>query len=112
MENHCKLETNVYITAYSTVEDYAFIAPEVVTSNDNFTGRTKERFKHFRRVTVKKGGRVGANATIFPGKTISEYGFAAAGSVITKDVPKGKIVAGNQGKVLKDVPIEQLSKRK
>lgn len=106
--SHCKLETNVYITAYSIVEDYVFIAPGVVTSNDNFAGRTKERFNHFKGVTVKKGGRIGANATILPGKTINEDGFAAAGSVITKDVPKGKIVAGNPGKEMKDVPQEQL----
>lgn len=106
--NYCKLETNVYITAYSKVEDFVFIAPGVVTSNDNYVGRTEERFKHFKGVTVKKGGRIGAQTTILPGKVINEDGFAAAGSVITKDVPKGKIVVGNPAKVMKDVPQEQL----
>jgi UDP-3-O-[3-hydroxymyristoyl] glucosamine N-acyltransferase len=60
--SYCKLETNVYITAYSTIEDRCFIAPCVATSNDNFIGRTKERFKYFKGVTVKKGGRIGVNA--------------------------------------------------
>ncbi|GAI02384.1 unnamed protein product [marine sediment metagenome] len=38
----CKLESECYITAYSELEDYVFIAPGVVTSNDNFLGRTEE----------------------------------------------------------------------
>ncbi len=104
----CKLETNVYITAYSTLEDYVFLAPCVTTSNDNFVGRTKERFKHFKGVTIKQGGRVGANATILPGKTIGEDALVAAGAVVTHDVPARKIFAGVPAKELRDVPPEQL----
>lgn len=108
--SNCKLETNVYLTAYSEVEDNCFIAPGVVTSNDNFAARSKERFNHFKGVTIKKGGRVGAQATILPGKVIHEDGFVAAGSVVTKDVESAKIVAGNPAKVLRDVPEDQLLK--
>lgn len=108
--SNCKLETNVYLTAYSEVEDYVFIAPGVVTSNDNFAARSKERYKHFKGVTIKKGGRVGAQATILPGKVIYEDGFIAAGSVVTKDVEEAKIVAGNPAKVLRNVPEDQLLK--
>jgi len=68
----CKLETNCYITAYSEVGDYCFIAPGVHTTNDNYLGRTKERFNHFKGVTVKKGGRIGGGAVILPGKVIGE----------------------------------------
>ncbi|CDF57747.1 N-acetyltransferase [Thermobrachium celere] len=106
--SNCKLETNAYITAYSELEDYVFIAPGVVTSNDNFAARSKERFKHFKGVTIKKGGRVGAQATILPGKVIYEDGFVAAGSVVTKDVNPRQIVAGNPARYLKDVPNDQL----
>jgi len=106
----CKLETNVYLTAYSDVEDNVFIAPGVVTSNDNFASRSKERFKHFKGVTVKKGGRIGAQATILPGKVIGEDGFVAAGSVVTKDIETGKIYAGNPARFIKDVPEDQLLK--
>lgn len=108
--SNCKLETNVYLTAYSEVEDYVFIAPGVVTSNDNFAARSKERYKHFKGVTIKKGGRVGAQATILPGKVIHEDSFVAAGSVVTKDVEGAKIVAGNPARILKDVPEDQLLK--
>lgn len=108
--SNCKLETNAYLTAYSEVEDYVFIAPGVVTSNDNFAARSKERFNHFKGVTVKRGGRIGAQATILPGKVIHEDGFVAAGSLVSKDVEEGKIVAGNPAKILRDVPDDQLLK--
>jgi UDP-3-O-[3-hydroxymyristoyl] glucosamine N-acyltransferase len=106
--SYCKIETNAYITAYSTIEDECFIAPCVATSNDNYVGRTQERFKHFKGVTVKKGGRIGVNSTILPGKTIGEDALVAAGSVVTKDVPSKKIFCGTPAKNLRDVPPEQL----
>jgi len=106
--SYCKLETNVYITAYSEVEDRVFVAPCVATSNDNFVGRTKERFKHFKGVTIRKGGRIGVNATILPGKVIGEDTLVAAGALVTSDAPARKIVAGVPAKVFRDVPPEQL----
>lgn len=106
--NFCKIETNAYITAISEIGDYAFIAPCVVTSNDNFAGRGKDRAKYYKGVTVKVGGRIGANATILPGRVIGEEGFVGAGSVVTKDVNPKKIVVGNPAKEFKDVPDDQL----
>lgn len=105
---YCKLESECYITAYSTLEDRVFVAPGVVTSNDNFVGRTAERFKHFKGVTVRRGGRIGAGSVILPGITIGEDGLVAAGSVVTRDVPPRTIVLGTPAKPWRDVPAEQL----
>lgn len=105
---YCKLESECYITAYSTLEDRVFIAPGVVTSNDNFVGRTQERFKHFKGVTVKKGGRVGAGTVTLPGVTIGEDALVAAGSTVTKDVEPRMIVMGKPARPLRPVPVEQL----
>lgn len=114
IENFCtigqyvKLETNVYITAYSDIADRCFVAPCVATSNDNYVGRTEDRFKHFKGIIMKRGARVGVNATVLPGKTIGEDALVAAGALVTADVPDRKIVVGVPAKVFRDVPEEQL----
>lgn len=104
----CKIETEAYITAFSTIEDYCFIAPCVAFTNDNLLGRTEERKKHFGGPTLKRGARIGANATILPNLVIGEDSVVAAGSVVTKDVPPRMIVVGSPAKVLRPVPEEQL----
>lgn len=104
----CKLETEAYITALSEIGDYCFIAPEVTFTNDNFLGRTKDRFKYHKGVTMKNGARIGANVTVLPGITLEEDALVAAGSVVTRNVPARKIVLGNPARVWRDVPPEQL----
>lgn len=105
---NCKLETNSYITAYSNLGDHVFVAPGVITTNDNFMGRSTERFDQFKGVTVKTGGRIGANATILPGKVIEEDGTVAAASVVTRTVNKEEFVLGSPAKKFKDVDENQL----
>lgn len=114
IENYCqigdrnKFETNCYITAYSSVEDYCFVAPCVATSNDNYMARDKERFNHFKGITIKRGGRIGVNSTILPGRTIEADGTVAGGSVVSRDVESGTIVLGSPAKAFRAVPTEQL----
>ncbi len=105
---YCKLESECYVTAYSTLEDRVFVAPGVVTSNDNFVGRTAERFKHFKGVTVRRGGRIGAGSVILPGIEIGADALVAAGSVVTRDVPPKTIVLGQPARPWRAVPEEQL----
>lgn len=104
----CKVETEAYVTALSEIEDNCFIAPEVTFTNDNFLGRTKERFKYHRGVTMKRGARIGANVTVLPGITIHEDALVAAGSVVTRDVPARKIVLGAPARIWRDVRTEEL----
>lgn len=80
----------------------------VMTSNDNFLGRTKERFKHYKGVTIKDGARLGLGAVILPGIEIGEEGVVAAGSVVTKNVDPQSLVMGSPAKRIRDVAKEQL----
>lgn len=103
-----KLELGCYITALSEIGDYVFVAPMVTTTNDNYVGRSEERKKHFKGVTIKNGGRIGGNSTILPGKVIGEDALIAAGSIVTKDIPEKEIWVGTPAKFFKKVPEEQL----
>ena len=104
----CKIESNAYITAMSTIEDYCFIAPCAAFSNDNFLGRTEERKKHFKGPTLRKGSRIGAGAVLLPGLEIGQDALVAAGSVVTKNVPPRVIVMGTPAKIAREVPEDQL----
>lgn len=106
--SRCKIETEAYITALSSIGDGCFVAPEVTFTNDNFLGRTKERFKYHKGVTLLRGARVGANATFLPGVTVGEDALVAAGSLVTRDVPARMIVLGSPARPLRPVPDAQL----
>jgi UDP-2-acetamido-3-amino-2,3-dideoxy-glucuronate N-acetyltransferase len=99
-----KIESMAYIAAYSEIGDRAFVAPMVTVTNDNYVGRDKERFNHFKGVTIRRGGRVGANATTLPGAVIEEDALVAAGAVV-KHAPRGQICLGQPAKPLR--PIEE-----
>jgi acetyltransferase-like isoleucine patch superfamily enzyme len=103
-----KIQADAYITAYSTLEDNVFIAPCVVTTNDNYMGRTEKRFAELKGPTIRRGARVGGGAILCPGVEIGEEAFVGAGAVVTKNVPARKLVVGNPARVLRDVPNAEL----
>ena len=103
-----KIQAEAYITAYSTLEEHVFIAPCVVTTNDNFMGRTERRHELTKGPTIRRGARIGGGAILCPGVEIGEEAFVGAGAVITKDVPARVIVVGNPARELRGVPDDQL----
>src|SRR6185312_8082547 len=82
-----RIQAEAYITAYSTLEEDVFIAPCVVTTNDNFMGRTEQRKTAMRGPTIRRSARVGGGAILCPGIEVGEEAFVGAGAVVTKDVP-------------------------
>jgi acetyltransferase-like isoleucine patch superfamily enzyme len=102
-----KIQSGAYITAALTIEDHVFIAPCVVTTNDNFMGRTQERFKHWGGATIRRGARVGADVILLPNVEIGEEAFVAAGSIVTRDVDPRTLVMGSPAKYSRDVPKEE-----
>jgi acetyltransferase-like isoleucine patch superfamily enzyme len=103
-----KIQAHAYITAYSTLEDNVFIAPCVVTTNDNFMGRTERRRELVRGPTIRRGARVGGGAVLCPGVEIGADAYVGAGAVVTKDVPPRTVVVGNPARVIRDVPDDEL----
>ncbi|MFY4775101.1 DapH/DapD/GlmU-related protein [Metabacillus sp. RGM 3146] len=114
VENHVKIgrrvkiQSNSYITAYTELEDFVFIAPCVTTTNDNFMGRTEERFDKIKGATVKKGARVGGASIILPGITVAEETFVAAGALVTRDTEAETVVKGIPAKFLRPVDKREL----
>lgn len=103
-----KIQADAYITAYSTLEENVFVAPCVVTTNDDFMGRTERRHELVKGPTIRRGARIGGGAILCPGVEIGEEAFVGAGAVVTKDVPPRVVVVGNPARVLRDVPEDEL----
>jgi acetyltransferase-like isoleucine patch superfamily enzyme len=103
-----KIQTDVYITAYMTIEDHCFIAPCVQTTNDNFMGRTEKRHKLIRGATIRRGARVGGGAVLCPAIEIGAEAFIAAGAVVTSDAPARKVLMGVPARVVRDVYEDEL----
>jgi acetyltransferase-like isoleucine patch superfamily enzyme len=103
-----RIQANAYVTAYSTLEEDVFIAPCVVTTNDNFMGRTEARHALRRGPTVRRAARVGGGAVLLPGIEIGEEAFVGAGAVVLADVPARAVVVGNPARVIREVSEEEL----
>jgi acetyltransferase-like isoleucine patch superfamily enzyme len=103
-----KIQADAYITAYSTLEEHVFVAPCVVTTNDNWMGRTEARFGNVKGPTIRRGARIGGGAILCPAVEIGEEAFVGAGAVVTKDVAARVVVVGSPARVLRDVPDEEL----
>ena len=102
------IQAEAYITAYSTLEEHVFIAPCVVTTNDNFMGRTERRHELIKGPTIRRGARIGGGAVLLPGIEIGEEAFVGAGAVVTKNVQARMVVVGNPARVMRGVPEDEL----
>ncbi len=55
-----------------------------------------------RPIVLRDGSWVGAHSVVCPGVTVGEQAVAAAGSVVTKDIPAFEIHAGNPAKLTRN----------
>lgn len=105
-----RVQTGCYLTAHSRVEDDAFVAPGVVTTNDHTMGR-HARDRPLRGATLRRACRVGGGALLLPGVEIGEEAFVAAGALVTRDVPARGVAIGAPARVVREVPEEDLLER-
>lgn len=107
---NCKIQAFAFIPEGVIIEDEVFLGPHTCFVNDKIPRATttdgelkgKEDWK-LEKTVVKKRASIGANATIMCGVTIGENSIVGAGSVVTKDVPPGTIVAGVPARVIRKV---------
>jgi acetyltransferase-like isoleucine patch superfamily enzyme len=104
-----KIQADAYVTAYTTVEEGVFIAPRVITTNDNFMGRTEQRHALRKGPTIRRRARVGAGAVLCPAVEIGEEAFVGAGAVVVGDVPPRVVVVGNPARALREVPQDEVT---
>jgi acetyltransferase-like isoleucine patch superfamily enzyme len=105
--NRCKVSSHTFICEGVTLEDEVFIGHGVTFTNDRFPrstaadGRlqTEADWKCISTL-VKRGASIGSGATVLCGITIGENALVGAGSVVTKDVPPGAVVAGNPARII------------
>ncbi|MBA7621036.1 Inositol 2-dehydrogenase/D-chiro-inositol 3-dehydrogenase [subsurface metagenome] len=103
--NGVKLECNIDVWDLVTFEDYVFVGPSAVFTNDiNPRAKyPKKKFPEYGKwipTLVKEGTSIGANATIVCGITIGKCTMIGAGAVVTKNVPDYAIVAGVPAEII------------
>lgn len=91
-----RIHCNVYVSQFTVLEDDVFLAPGVMIANDRHPICTT----CMKGPIIKRGARVGMNATVLPEVVIGEDALVGAGAVVTKDVPPRAIVVGNPARII------------
>jgi acetyltransferase-like isoleucine patch superfamily enzyme len=102
-----KIQTNVYVTAFSIVEDDVFIGPGASTTNDDTMSR-HPRGEALRGATLRRACRIGGGAVLVPDVEVGEEAFVAAGAVVTKDVPPRAFMVGVPARQVREVRDDEL----
>jgi UDP-2-acetamido-3-amino-2,3-dideoxy-glucuronate N-acetyltransferase len=92
--DRCKIQNNVSVYDNVTLEEGVFCGPSMVFTNVHNPRALIERKAEYRNTLVKRGATLGANCTVVCGITIGEFGFIAAGAVVSRDVPAFALMVG------------------
>jgi UDP-2-acetamido-3-amino-2,3-dideoxy-glucuronate N-acetyltransferase len=89
-----KIQNNVSLYTGVELQDDVFCGPSCVFTN--VTNPRSQVIRHhlYERTLVRRGGTIGANATIVCGVTIGRYAFIGAGAVVCRDVPDYALMLG------------------
>jgi len=100
--DNVRIHTQVFIPEYSVLEEGCWIGPNVVFTNAKYpvSPGVKDSLKG---PVIRKGAKIGANATLLPGVVIGENALVGAGAVVVRDVAPGTVVAGNPARVIRQV---------
>jgi len=109
--SRCKISSHTFICEGVTLEDDIFIGHNVTFTNDRYPRATNGGGRLQTdadwtciRTLIKRGASIGSGTTLLCGITIGEHALIGAGSVVTKDVPPGAVVAGNPARLFRSIP--------
>jgi len=102
IEDDVRIHTQAFIPEFSILRKHCWIGPNVVITNAKYP-RSPNVKNELRGAVVEEDAKIGANATILPGLKIGEKALVGAGAVVTRDVPAGKVVAGNPAVIINDI---------
>ena len=110
----CKISSHTFICEGVTIEDRVFVGHGVTFINDSYPRATTEAGElqtetdwKVEPTLVKRGASIGSGATILSNVVVGENAIVGAGSVVTRDVPAGGIVAGNPARLLRYITAER-----
>lgn len=90
------VKNGTLVFAGVTCEDDVFLGPNVLFTNDlRPRAEIKKGPGDLVSTVVRRGASLGAGTVVVCGIEVGSYSFAAAGSVLTKDVPAHAFMAGN-----------------
>jgi len=97
-----RIHTQVFIPEFSILEEGCWIGPHVVFTNARYplSPGVKDSLQG---PVIRKGAKIGANATLLPGVVVGENALVGAGAVVVQDVPAGAVVVGNPARVIRHV---------
>lgn len=98
--SHVSIQSRAYIPTNTIIEDYVFVGPCAVLTNDKYPIR---KDYELRGPTLQRGASIGANAIILPDVEIGEGAMVAAGACVTRDVPDWKLAIGCPARIT-DLP--------
>ncbi len=91
--DRCKVQNNVSLYAGVELADEVFVGPAAVFTNDRNPRATGTW--QLAPTYVRRGGSVGANATVVCGIELGEHCLVGAGAVVTRSVAPHQVVLGN-----------------
>ncbi len=104
-----KVSSHSFICEGVTIEDEVFVGHGVMFINDKYPRATtkagslqSEADWSVTPTLIKKRASIGSNATILCGVTVGEGAMVGAGSVVTRDVPAGAVVAGVPARIIRE----------
>ena len=93
--------TQIHCCRNVSIGDYVLISWDVNILENNFH-TTTDGMIGSSPISIEDRVWIGCRVIILPGVTVGEGAIIAAGAVVTKDVPKGTLVAGNPAKVIRE----------